>query len=51
MYSEEVDMRRPAGILKTWRQCVEEHMRRMNISDERVYECQEWEGLIHRPTP
>lgn len=31
--------------------CVEGDMRRTNIREERVYDRQEWEGLIPRPTP
>ncbi len=36
---------------KTWKRCVEEDIRDMNIREETVYNRKEWERLINRPTP
>ncbi len=48
----EVEGRRPAGRpRKTWRQGVEEDMRRLNIRAEMAGERIQWRRLISRPTP
>ncbi len=35
---------------KTWKRCVEEDMREMNIREETVDNPEEWERLLDRPT-
>ncbi len=36
---------------KTWKRCVEEDIREMNIREETVYNRKDREGLLNRPTP
>ena len=48
----EVEGRRPAGRpKKTWKQGVEEDMRRLNINEEMAGDRSQWRRLIDRPTP
>ncbi len=35
---------------KTWKQCVEEDMREINIREETVDNRKEWKRLINHPT-
>ncbi len=35
---------------KTWKRCVEEDMREIDIREETVYNRKEWERLIHCTT-
>ena len=44
--------KRPVGRpRKTWRQGVEEDLRRLNIREDMVDDRQQWRRLISRPTP
>ena len=48
----EVEGARPRGRpKKTWKRCVEEDMRQINIREENVNNRREWQRLIDRPTP
>ncbi len=35
---------------KTWKRCVGEDIREMNIREESAYNRKDWERLINRPT-
>ena len=48
----EVDGRRPVGTpKKTWSEVAEEHMKKLNITEDMSEDRKHWRQLISRPTP